>query len=176
MSIACSLLASVICCVEYRRSPCCCYMKISKRYPLHWTSVPPPHHCFAFFFFLFIYFNQYHTTPSVLFLEYYSIYVRLKWSNAFLLCCSMLYIILSHYSVDQECLAVRTLDPLVNVSSLIMRKCFPKNRLPLPTIKSVFNYPLPHVPASGPVAQLYSQLPEGKIHNIHMQKKHRTNG
>uniref|UniRef100_A0A8B9KX22 tubulin-glutamate carboxypeptidase n=1 Tax=Astyanax mexicanus TaxID=7994 RepID=A0A8B9KX22_ASTMX len=59
----------------------------------------------------------------------------------------------------KECLPVRTLDPLVNASSLIMRKCFPKNRLPLPTIKSVFQHPLPHVPASGPVAQLYSQPP-----------------
>ncbi|TSL97347.1 Cytosolic carboxypeptidase 1 [Bagarius yarrelli] len=64
------------------------------------------------------------------------------------------------YNTSTECLPVRTLDPLVNISSLIMRKCFPKNRLPLPTIKSVFHYPLPHVPASGPVAQLYSQLPE----------------
>ncbi|XP_066500023.1 cytosolic carboxypeptidase 1 isoform X3 [Hoplias malabaricus] len=63
------------------------------------------------------------------------------------------------YSTSTECLPVRTLDPLVNTSSLIMRKCFPKNRLPLPTIKCVFHYPLPHVPASGPVAQLYSQPP-----------------
>ncbi|KAG8130702.1 putative ATP-GTP binding protein [Naja naja] len=39
------------------------------------------------------------------------------------------------YNTSQECLAVRTLDPLVNISSLIMRKCYPKNRLPLPTIK-----------------------------------------
>ncbi|KAI4878153.1 hypothetical protein NFI96_028406, partial [Prochilodus magdalenae] len=63
------------------------------------------------------------------------------------------------YNTSTECLPVRTLDPLVNTSSLIMRKCFPKNRLPLPTIKSVFHHPLPHVPASGPVAQLYSQAP-----------------
>ncbi|KAL7884228.1 hypothetical protein AOLI_G00069980 [Acnodon oligacanthus] len=63
------------------------------------------------------------------------------------------------YNTSTECLPVRTLDPLVNTSSLIMRKCFPKNRLPLPTIKSVFHHPLPHVPASGPVAQLYSQPP-----------------
>ncbi|XP_072538462.1 cytosolic carboxypeptidase 1 [Salminus brasiliensis] len=63
------------------------------------------------------------------------------------------------YNTSTECLPVRTLDPLVNTSSLIMRKCFPKNRLPLPTIKCVFHHPLPHVPASGPVAQLYSQPP-----------------
>uniref|UniRef100_A0A8C2WI17 tubulin-glutamate carboxypeptidase n=1 Tax=Cyclopterus lumpus TaxID=8103 RepID=A0A8C2WI17_CYCLU len=61
------------------------------------------------------------------------------------------------YYSSTECLPVRTLDPLVNTSSLIMRKCFPKNRLPLPTIKSAFHYQLPHVPAVGPVAQLYSQ-------------------
>ncbi|KAA0713684.1 Cytosolic carboxypeptidase 1 [Triplophysa tibetana] len=64
------------------------------------------------------------------------------------------------YNTSTECLPVRTLDPLVNVSSLIMRKCFPKNRLPLPTIKSVYQHPLPHIPAGGPVAQLYSQPPE----------------
>lgn len=57
---------------------------------------------------------------------------------------------------------MRTLDPLINTSSLIMRKCFPKNRLPLPTIKSAFQYQLPHVPAVGPVAQLYSQPPGGE--------------
>uniref|UniRef100_UPI0037E78E2E cytosolic carboxypeptidase 1 isoform X2 n=1 Tax=Semicossyphus pulcher TaxID=241346 RepID=UPI0037E78E2E len=63
------------------------------------------------------------------------------------------------YNTSTECLPVRTLDPLINTSSLIMRKCFPKNRLPLPTIKSAFHYQLPHVPAAGPVAQLYSQPP-----------------
>uniref|UniRef100_A0A8C5EM11 Cytosolic carboxypeptidase 1 n=1 Tax=Gouania willdenowi TaxID=441366 RepID=A0A8C5EM11_GOUWI len=63
------------------------------------------------------------------------------------------------YNTSTECLPVRTLDPLVNTSSLIMRKCFPKNRLPLPTIRSSFNYQLPHVPAAGPVAQLYSLSP-----------------
>ncbi|XP_077416924.1 cytosolic carboxypeptidase 1 isoform X1 [Vanacampus margaritifer] len=68
------------------------------------------------------------------------------------------------YSTSCECLTVRTLDPLVNASSLIMRKCFPKNRLPLPTIKSAFQYQLEHVVPSGPVAQLYSQLPEGRTH------------
>lgn len=63
------------------------------------------------------------------------------------------------YNTSAECLPVRTLDPLVNTSSLIMRKCFPKNRLPLPTIKSVVHFPLPQVPAAGPVAQLYNQPP-----------------
>ncbi|KAM6944088.1 cytosolic carboxypeptidase 1 isoform 2-T2 [Lycodopsis pacificus] len=63
------------------------------------------------------------------------------------------------YNSSTECLPVRTLDPLINTSSLIMRKCFPKNRLPLHTIKSAFHYQLPHVPAAGPVAQLYSQPP-----------------
>uniref|UniRef100_A0A3Q3X522 Cytosolic carboxypeptidase 1 n=1 Tax=Mola mola TaxID=94237 RepID=A0A3Q3X522_MOLML len=63
------------------------------------------------------------------------------------------------YNSSIECLPVRTLDPLVNTSSLIMRKCFPKNRLPLPTIKSAFHYQLPHVPAVGPVAEMYSHPP-----------------
>ncbi|XP_067425438.1 cytosolic carboxypeptidase 1 isoform X2 [Emydura macquarii macquarii] len=64
------------------------------------------------------------------------------------------------YNTSQDCLAVRTLDPLVNTSSLVMRKCFPKNRLPLPTIKSAFHFQLPIIPISGPVAQLYSLPPE----------------
>lgn len=64
------------------------------------------------------------------------------------------------YNTSTECLSVRTLDPLVNTSSLIMRKCFPKNRLPLLTIKSIYQHPLSHVPSGGPVAQLYSQPPE----------------
>ncbi|XP_053323241.1 cytosolic carboxypeptidase 1 isoform X2 [Spea bombifrons] len=64
------------------------------------------------------------------------------------------------YNTSQECQAVRTLDPLVNTSSLIMRKCFPKNRLPLPTIKSAFQFQLPVIPTSGPVAQIYSMPPE----------------
>lgn len=63
----------------------------------------------------------------------------------------------------KECLAVRTLDPLINTSIMIMRKCFPKNRLPLPTIKSAFSYQLPHIPTAGPVADLYSHPPEGEI-------------
>ncbi|TMS04058.1 Cytosolic carboxypeptidase 1 [Larimichthys crocea] len=63
------------------------------------------------------------------------------------------------YNTSTECLPVRTLDPLINTSSLIMRKCFPKNRMPLPTIKSAFHYQLPNVPAAGPVAQLYNQPP-----------------
>ncbi|XP_026559650.1 cytosolic carboxypeptidase 1 isoform X1 [Pseudonaja textilis] len=64
------------------------------------------------------------------------------------------------YNTSQECLAVRTLDPLVNISSLIMRKCYPKNRLPLPTIKSAFHFQLPVMPVNGPVYQLYSLPPE----------------
>ncbi|XP_029473132.1 cytosolic carboxypeptidase 1 isoform X2 [Rhinatrema bivittatum] len=64
------------------------------------------------------------------------------------------------YNTSQECLSIRTLDSLVNMSSLIMRKCFPKNRLPLPTIKSVFSFELPVMPVTGPVAQLYSLPPD----------------
>nr|XP_044987008.1 cytosolic carboxypeptidase 1 isoform X3 [Jaculus jaculus] len=68
------------------------------------------------------------------------------------------------YNTSQECLAARTLDSLVNTSSLIMRKCFPKNRLPLPTIKSSFHFQLPVIPMTGPVAQLYSLPPEENLH------------
>ncbi|XP_057687967.1 cytosolic carboxypeptidase 1 isoform X1 [Corythoichthys intestinalis] len=66
------------------------------------------------------------------------------------------------YNSSCECLSLRALDPLVNASSLIMRKCFPKNRLPLPSIKSAFQYQLEHVLPSGSVAHLCSQNPGGK--------------
>ncbi|XP_032434707.1 cytosolic carboxypeptidase 1 isoform X1 [Xiphophorus hellerii] len=62
------------------------------------------------------------------------------------------------YHSSTECLPVRTLDPLINTSSLIMRKCFPKNRLPVPTINSAFHFQLPQVPPGGAGDQLYSQL------------------
>ncbi|XP_038853131.1 LOW QUALITY PROTEIN: cytosolic carboxypeptidase 1-like [Salvelinus namaycush] len=72
------------------------------------------------------------------------------------------------YNTSNECLPVRTLDPLINTSSLIMRKCFPKNRLPLSTIKSVFHHQLLRVPAGGPVAQLYNQpLGGGPIYQFY---------
>uniref|UniRef100_A0A8C6T7B5 Cytosolic carboxypeptidase 1 n=1 Tax=Neogobius melanostomus TaxID=47308 RepID=A0A8C6T7B5_9GOBI len=63
------------------------------------------------------------------------------------------------YNSSTECLPVRTLDPLVNTSSLIMRKCFPKKRLPLPTIQSAFLFQLPYVPGTGPAGRTYSQGP-----------------
>ncbi|XP_076010306.1 cytosolic carboxypeptidase 1 isoform X2 [Genypterus blacodes] len=63
---------------------------------------------------------------------------------------------------SSTCLPVRTLDGLINTSSLIMRKCFPKNRLPVPTVKSSFHYQLPYIPAGGPVALLYNQAPGGQ--------------
>ncbi|XP_075922943.1 cytosolic carboxypeptidase 1 isoform X3 [Petromyzon marinus] len=64
------------------------------------------------------------------------------------------------YTTSQECLTSRGLDLLVNLSTMIMRKCCPKNRLPLPTIRSVHHFPLPVIPTTGPVAQLYN-LPPG---------------
>ncbi|XP_078456197.1 cytosolic carboxypeptidase 1 isoform X3 [Lampetra fluviatilis] len=64
------------------------------------------------------------------------------------------------YTTSQECLTSRGLDLLVNLSTMIMRKCCPKNRLPLPTIRSVHHFPLPVIPTTGPVAQLYN-LPAG---------------
>lgn len=80
--------------------------------------------------------------------------------------------VLSLWFCFQECLPVRTLDPLINTSSLIMRKCFPKNRLPVPTIKSAFHFQLPNIPAAGPVAQLYNQPPGGEstLTNTHTHR------
>uniref|UniRef100_A0A8C4QDU9 ATP/GTP binding protein 1 n=1 Tax=Eptatretus burgeri TaxID=7764 RepID=A0A8C4QDU9_EPTBU len=47
------------------------------------------------------------------------------------------------YTTAQECLSNQALDRVVNLSTIIMRKCYPKNRLPLPTILSSIHFPLP---------------------------------
>ncbi|PIK61388.1 putative cytosolic carboxypeptidase 1 [Apostichopus japonicus] len=39
--------------------------------------------------------------------------------------------------------AAKDLDGIISLISIILRKCFPKNRLPIPTIKSCFHFPIP---------------------------------
>ncbi|XP_013413553.1 cytosolic carboxypeptidase 1 isoform X1 [Lingula anatina] len=54
------------------------------------------------------------------------------------------------YSACQESINCRDLEQVIFISSLIMRKCFPKNRLPVASIRSVLTCPLPesdfHIP------------------------------
>ncbi|XP_077988802.1 cytosolic carboxypeptidase 1-like isoform X2 [Glandiceps talaboti] len=51
------------------------------------------------------------------------------------------------YAIAQEMAETRELETLVTIISLILRKCFPKNRLPVHTIKSCIPYQLPEAAA-----------------------------
>ena len=47
------------------------------------------------------------------------------------------------YTTSQETLDCQELESVVYLSSLIMRKCFPRNRLPLSVLRSPISCPLP---------------------------------
>lgn len=47
------------------------------------------------------------------------------------------------YSFCQEVADSRELETLVFMASIIMRKCFPRNRLPLVSLRSVVGFSLP---------------------------------
>ncbi|XP_019638452.1 PREDICTED: cytosolic carboxypeptidase 1-like [Branchiostoma belcheri] len=47
------------------------------------------------------------------------------------------------HTTSQETLNCKALEPVINLSSIIMRKCFPKQQLPLVTLNSTYKYPLP---------------------------------
>ncbi|XP_078593876.1 cytosolic carboxypeptidase 1-like isoform X1 [Branchiostoma floridae x Branchiostoma japonicum] len=50
------------------------------------------------------------------------------------------------HTTSQETLNCKALEPVINLSSIIMRKCFPKQQLPLLTLNSTYKY---HLPGSG---------------------------
>ncbi|NXU52693.1 CBPC4 carboxypeptidase, partial [Turnix velox] len=43
----------------------------------------------------------------------------------------------------QDCLCCKNLDPIVSTAIQILRKCYPKEPLPVPTSKSSYSFPLP---------------------------------
>ncbi|XP_070542811.1 cytosolic carboxypeptidase 1-like isoform X3 [Ptychodera flava] len=51
------------------------------------------------------------------------------------------------YAIAQEMTEARECEPLVTIISLILRKCFPKNRLPVQSIKSCIPFHLPEAAA-----------------------------
>ncbi len=57
------------------------------------------------------------------------------------------------YNCCQETLESRELESIIFLSSLIMRKCFPRNRLPLDNLRNSIGCQLPisdfHVPETG---------------------------
>lgn len=47
------------------------------------------------------------------------------------------------YGACQETIDCRELENIIFQASLIMRKCFPKNRLPVVTLRSPLSFPIP---------------------------------
>ncbi|NWW33395.1 CBPC4 carboxypeptidase, partial [Panurus biarmicus] len=43
----------------------------------------------------------------------------------------------------QDCLACKNLDPIITTATHILRKCYPKERLPVVTVRSSYSFPLP---------------------------------
>ena len=48
------------------------------------------------------------------------------------------------YTTCQESIECRELETIIFMASLIMRKCFPRNRLPISNLRSPVSVPLPH--------------------------------
>ncbi|KFP34107.1 Cytosolic carboxypeptidase 4, partial [Colius striatus] len=47
------------------------------------------------------------------------------------------------FSSVQDCLSCKNLDPIINTAIQILRKCYPKESLPVTTVKSFYLFPLP---------------------------------
>ncbi|XP_068882190.1 cytosolic carboxypeptidase 4 [Aphelocoma coerulescens] len=43
----------------------------------------------------------------------------------------------------QDCLSCKSLDPIITTATHILRKCYPKEHLPLETVRSSYSFPLP---------------------------------
>ncbi|NXU86088.1 CBPC4 carboxypeptidase, partial [Xiphorhynchus elegans] len=43
----------------------------------------------------------------------------------------------------QDCLSCRNLDPIITTATQILRKCYPKEHLPVATVRSFYSFPLP---------------------------------
>ncbi|NWV34480.1 CBPC4 carboxypeptidase, partial [Grantiella picta] len=43
----------------------------------------------------------------------------------------------------QDCLSCKNLDPIITTATQILRKCYPKEHLPVVTVKSSYSFPLP---------------------------------
>jgi hypothetical protein len=58
------------------------------------------------------------------------------------------------YSTCQETVDCRELESIISLANTIMRKCFPKNRLPVPTLRSPLSFSLPDSDAYESTTQL----------------------
>uniref|UniRef100_A0A8D0H580 tubulin-glutamate carboxypeptidase n=1 Tax=Sphenodon punctatus TaxID=8508 RepID=A0A8D0H580_SPHPU len=57
------------------------------------------------------------------------------------------------FTTGQECLASKSLDPIVNTVTQILRKCYPKGRLPVATVSSSYSF---SIPGSGGTGSSYA--------------------
>jgi len=58
------------------------------------------------------------------------------------------------YTTCQETADCREFESIINLTNTIMRKCFPKNRLPVPTLQSPLSFNLPESDIFGSMTQL----------------------
>ncbi|OPJ70442.1 cytosolic carboxypeptidase 4 isoform B [Patagioenas fasciata monilis] len=47
------------------------------------------------------------------------------------------------FTTVQDCLSCKNLDPIITIATQILRKCYPKEPLPVPTARSFYCFPLP---------------------------------
>ncbi|NWS38085.1 CBPC4 carboxypeptidase, partial [Probosciger aterrimus] len=50
----------------------------------------------------------------------------------------------------QDCLSCKNLDPIINTVTQILRKCYPKEPLPVATVRSSYSFPLPGIARAEP--------------------------
>jgi len=62
------------------------------------------------------------------------------------------------YSTCLETIDCRELEAVIYASSIIMRKCFPKSRLPITTLRNPLTFAIPHSDVYG---SLSTELTEG---------------
>ncbi|NXN95426.1 CBPC4 carboxypeptidase, partial [Rhinopomastus cyanomelas] len=54
----------------------------------------------------------------------------------------------------QDCLSCKNLDPIINTVTQILRKCYPKEYLPVATVRSSYSFPLPGNAKAGPACEV----------------------
>jgi len=62
------------------------------------------------------------------------------------------------YNACLDTIDCRELETVIYLASVIMRKCFPRSRLPLATLRNPLAFPVPHSDIYGSLA---SELTEG---------------
>jgi len=65
---------------------------------------------------------------------------------------------------SQDCLSCKNLDPIVTTVTQILRKCYPKEPLPVVSVKSSYSFPLPgNVKTESPCVGFEGKLLKGEF-------------